>query len=274
MSDLYRTGLHMGIKTGLSAALKAATLLCVAVSASACLGPTYGTDKTATEQLISDLGNVASIKPPNADQTIAYTPRPEIVEPPNTTGLPLPEPSVAEVNDNWVESPEQTRERLIAEADANRNSTTYRSPLARPGTDSGDRPVLGRSPAQADAGPSSIELMEQDAGRPRRARVAQAPRLPEVNSPRARDAGGSSIQVLRENNSGRDRFQENLKISRGAYTDRRRFLSDPPAEFRQPAETAAVGDVGEPERAKERRRKAAATKDSKGFRLPKIPLPW
>jgi hypothetical protein len=96
---------------------------------SGCIGgPTYGTDKTAAEQLLDDLGNVATIRPQGGD--INYQPRPDLVRPPSTGALPPPQPSVAQAgSQTWPESPEQARARLVAEADA--GGTNYRSPLAQ-----------------------------------------------------------------------------------------------------------------------------------------------
>lgn len=52
-------------------------------------------------------------------------------------------------------------------------------------------------------------------------------------------------------------FRDNLKTERGNY-DGRRYLSDPPTTYRQ-ADPAALTDLGEPEKAKDKRRRKAAT---------------
>ncbi|MBW3097099.1 hypothetical protein [Pseudohoeflea coraliihabitans] len=225
----------MQIDTGQRAALRAALLVAMAMSVTACLGPTYGTDKTATEQLVEDVSNMATIKRPK-NTGVAYTPRPAIVRPPETAVLPEPQRSVSEDNPAWVEAPEETRARLVAEADANPQSQTYRSPLARKSTVSSSGPrKVGASIRAQEAGPSSVDL----------------------------------VRAKQEE----DRFRENLKVNKGAYTDRRRFLSDPPVDYRQPAQTAAAGDVGKSEREKERERIAAAKREKSGGWF-KIPLPW
>ena len=48
MKTEYRAGVTMG------------ALIAAGLTLSGCLGPTYGTDKTSTEQLMDDLGNIAS----------------------------------------------------------------------------------------------------------------------------------------------------------------------------------------------------------------------
>ena len=223
----------MNFMKGYRVAATAGTLMAVVFLASGCLGPTYGTDKSSTEQLMDDLGNIVSVKPKQGP-AIAYQPRPGIVKPPQTASLPTPQQSVSKNNPNWVEPPEATRERLIAEAAAHENEPGYRSPLATRTTGAGTPPTkLGRA---GDGPPSPLETASYD-------------------------------RQSRE-------FKENLKIQRGSYSDRRRFLSDPPLTYRQPADTAPVGDPGESERDKEKRRIAAATKPGTRagwFKMPKMP---
>ena len=113
-----------------------AGLLGATLGLTGCLGsPTYGTDKTAIEQLADDVGSAVSIagKEP-ANKGTKYNPRPDLVLPPGgaqTAALVAPQASVAsrENNPEWVESPEEARERLVAEADANADNPRYRSPL-------------------------------------------------------------------------------------------------------------------------------------------------
>ena len=221
----------MRISKGIRATARAVALVAVAASLSACLGPTYGTDKSSTAQLVDDISNMATIKPDRGPE-IDYKPRPTLVRPQETASLPQPQQSVAQDNPNWVESPEDSRKRLVAEADASGNDFAYRSPLARRDKATGR---ANAKPAATDGSPSPLSVMRQE----------QASKT----------------------------FRENLKIKKGAYSDRRRFLSDPPLDYRKPAETAAVGELGEPEKQKERERLAAATK-KKGFQLPKFSLPW
>jgi hypothetical protein len=53
---------------------------------------------------------------------------------------------------------------------------------------------------------------------------------------------------------------------RGATGGGRVFLTDPPAEYTQPASTAVAGELGETEAKKERARKRAQGKDKTGLR--------
>lgn len=113
-----------------------AGLFAVTTGLSGCVGsPTYGTDKTAMEQLVDDVGSAVSLAPKEpANKGTKYNPRPDLVLPPGgtqTAALVQPQASVAkrENNPEWVESPEEARERLVAEADANADNPRYRSPL-------------------------------------------------------------------------------------------------------------------------------------------------
>ena len=214
----------MTMKTEYRAGVTIGALIAASLALSGCMGPTYGTDKTSTAQLMDDIGSIASIGSPRKGADIEYKPRPAIVKPVETADLPAPQQNVAENNPAWVESPEQTRQRLLAEADANSGNTAYTSPLARPEVakrKSGPR-LFGRA---AEAAPSINDAVQQ-----------------------------------------RQAYQQARKIQSGAYSDRRRFLSDPPLAYRQPAETAPIGELGESERAKEKRWKEEAEKAGTGKR--------
>jgi hypothetical protein len=103
------------------------------IGLSGCVGgPTYGTSKTAGEQLMDDLGEAVSVSAAQDKPAGKYNPRPELVVATKQVGnLPAPQVSLAsrENNPNWVESPEETRARLRDEAEANKDNPNYRSPL-------------------------------------------------------------------------------------------------------------------------------------------------
>lgn len=176
----------------------------VSVSAllSGCVSPTYGTEKTANAHLMDGIGSMVSIAPPKKKSEVTYVPRPALVEPPAGAALPVPQQSVASKdNPQWLESPEETRKRLIEEADSG-NTRFNGSPLAK--------------------NPTSKEQFEK--------------------------------------------FRQARANQRGAY-EGRRYLSDPPPEYKLPAESAPAGELGESEFQKEKRRKAAARKAKRGFRI-------
>jgi hypothetical protein len=186
-------------------------ILGVTASAAALTGcvssPTYGTNKTAAEHLMDDVGSVLDITPQSKNDKIAYQPNPKLVVPARKDQLAAPQQSLADSKNNpkWVESPEETRQRLREEADQQGNG--YRSPL------------LGQTAAN-----QTKSLAEQ-----------------------------------------RQAYRDARKIDQGIYSDKRRFLSDPPLDYRK-VDQAELTDLGTPEKVKERERKkeAAAAKQTKG----------
>lgn len=182
-------------------------LLVACVALSGCVSsPTYGTDKTSSAQLFDDLGNIASLKTQNGAD-IEYKPRPDLVQPPTGASLPEPQISVVKNEQIWPESPEEIRDRLVADADANADNIGYRSTLTG-----------------ADRANQRLTTKQQ-----------------------------------------REAYLEARKVQKGQYKERR-FLSDPPAGYKDPASTAPIGELGETEKTKERIAKAGATKKGTGKR--------
>ena len=173
-------------------------------------GPTYGTDKTAMEQLADDLGSAVAIgQDPNKKPNAKYNPRPDLVLPPQTARNTLvqPQQSVSsKEGGQWLESPEETRARLVAEAEANKDDPRYRSPLL---------------------------------------------------------AGYGTSGTMTETQKW-EAFREARKLQQGAYLDQRRFLTDPPSQYRQATPGASLDDLGEPEAKKEKRRKKEAAAAKQG----------
>lgn len=179
-------------------------LLFACLALSGCVSsPTYGTDKTSSEQLLDDLGNIASLKTQKGAE-IDYKPRPDLVQPP--VGSSLPEPQISVVNNEqvWPESPEEIRDRLVAAAEANPDA---------------------------------------------RSRLAGV------------DRAGQRLTAKQQ----REAYLEARRLQKGQYKDRR-FLSDPPAGYKDPAATAPIGELGESEATKERLAKAGAVKKGTGKR--------
>ncbi len=183
--------------------MKIAIALAGVASLSSCLGaPTYGTGTTATTQLVEDLGQAVLVVNPETPD-IDYEPRPSLVKPTkgtSTATLVPPQKSLASAdNPNWVESPEEQRDRLYAEAEDNKDNPFYRSPLL-----AADNPTQMTEKQQLEAF-------------------------------RAAKKEATTIDITQ-----------------------RRYLIDPPEEYRQASDPAALNNLGESERAKERRRKKLA----------------
>lgn len=190
--------------------------------------PTYGTDKTATEQLFSDVSSIASFAPPKREQ-IDYKPRPELVKPSKAevANLPAPQDNVAtSSNPSWPESPEQRRARIRAEATANQDNPLYEPQV------------------------------EMDGDVPRVTRVSK-PRHNDPNKYTPEDAHRESLE-------GSGEIKRRLAESQQGDPTKRKYLSEPPITYRQSATTAPSGELGEDEVKKERRLKKAARKKGTG----------
>jgi hypothetical protein len=210
-----------------------ASLAASALALAGCMGsPTYGTDKTASEQLVGDLSGALSLAPPKRE-AISYNPRPDLVKPQAGAkgSLPVPQDRITETASNmWPESPEQKRARLRAEADAHFNDTNFQAQIVddmpKPSTTGKYKtPQLGhdRSPAWTP----------EDSGKGTAARRAEI------------------AKRLQEQNQG--------------DPARRKYLSEPPLDYRVAASTAPQNDIGEDEYKKERRLKKEAAKGKSGW---------
>ena len=118
------------------------------------MGPTYGTGKTAGEQLVEDLGDAVMVKSTSAEEAkkIRYQPRGSLVVPKDKVALANPQQSVSSKdNPEWLENPEEMRERLREEADANTNNPRYRSPLVSLNSQAGEIGVASQTQAYRDA---------------------------------------------------------------------------------------------------------------------------
>lgn len=199
--------------------LLGASMIGAATLLSGCMGsPTYGTDKTANQQLVEDLTGVLSIGPADKGPEIAYNPRPKLVRPASLEVLPEPQQDLASTdNPAWPESPEQRRARIRAEATANQNNPAY----------------------QPQVKPASIAASDPN---------YDPERWASQTSPRGTVQRAELERRIRENNQGE------------ATT--RRYLSEPPLDYRQPSPTAPTGELGEEEWKKARRIKRAASKSS------------
>jgi len=209
--------------------------LAAALALGGCVSsPTYGTDKTAGTQLLDDVSNMAALGPKKREQ-IAYNPRPELVRPAPGKAQQLPAPQNAietAGNPSWPESPEARRKRIRDTATANQNNPNF-------------VPEVAADPVAAGSGGTD-------------------PQYGFFNDKVAANTGKSS-------SAGADYRARKVASTAGSSTTRR-YLSEPPLEYRQPAASAASNELGEDESVKERERKAAARKD-KGFSWRNL-IPW
>lgn len=202
-------------------------------------GTTYGTGTTHEQATLQGLGNIFSLK--NEQQAIEYKSRPELVMPANKNVLPQPVDTQALTTDgNWPVSPD---ERIAAVRGAAPKPDEY-----------GNLPVEYLN----DTNKPGIESTQQlDAGLQRETRRSN------VNA-----GGGEFIQAIRNDANGvgegrlaRER-REQISYSSGP---KRKFLTEPPVEYRTPAATADAGQFGV-ESEELRRRQEEARKDRRNLR--------
>lgn len=214
------------------------SLMASGLALSGCMSsPTYGTDKTANEQLAEDLSNAFTFAP-TRKQKIEYKPRPALVKPApgQKETLPVPQDSITQTaSAEWPESPEQRRARIRADATAHRDDANYQ-PLLNDdvNVDTDERRRSLRTAATTKSSPFDGRNVNDKAQRA------------EINRRLAENKQGDAAN--------------------------RKYLSEPPLTYRAAADTAPVGDIGEDELKKERRlKKEAQAGGKKSFR---DWLPW
>lgn len=176
-------------------------------------GTTYGTGVSHEEQTLDGLYNMLSISPDRGEK-IDYSARPDLVMPANQQALPAPGSGPEQVagDQNWPETPEQ---RIAA----------VRQDAPEPDFRSGDLPTQYlTSEKQGIRNSAGLYVGDRNPGR----------------------AGGGEqiIEDLQRSKKVSDevaRRRSQLSYSTGAT---RKFLTEPPKEYRTPAATADAGDLG------------------------------
>ncbi len=183
--------------------------------------PTYGTGTPADEQLLSDLSGALSLGPSNKPR-IDYKPRPDLVKPAPTALASLPAPQENVIASTNAAWPESPEQRLKRIRD---EATANQENAAY------ESPVI--SDVVSRPGVTSA------------ARIGERGNFDVIDSP-ARQ---------------REAFNKRLAETKQGSPTTRKYLSEPPLDYRAPSETAPTGDVGEDEWKKERRQKKAARKE-------------
>ncbi|RUW54837.1 MULTISPECIES: hypothetical protein [unclassified Mesorhizobium] len=199
-----------------------APLVVSGLALSGCMGsPTYGTDKTAAEQLAGDLTGAVSFAPKHKDP-IDYKPRPTLVKPApgQKEALPAPQESIQTANAGWPESPEQRRARLRADATAHQNDPAYQAEI--------------------------VDDVQTDPASVKRAMAESGSSHPPAWKPADSDKGRAA------------EIQRRLAESKQGDPNTRKYLSEPPLPYRVASDAAPQNELGEDEYKKERRLKAKA----------------
>lgn len=181
-------------------------------------GTTYGTGTSHEEATVKGLSKIFSLK--NEQQQITYETRPDLVMPANKNILPAPAQSQAlQTDPNWPVTPE---ERIAGVRAAAPQPDEY-----------GNLPVEYLN----DTNKAGINKTTQlDAN------LRKETRRGNVNS-----GGDEFIQAIKDDANGvgagkvaRER-REQLTYSTGV---KRKFLTEPPVEYRIPSANAEAGDLG------------------------------
>lgn len=214
---------------GRIATASAALLAGAALSGCVGMAPTYGTGKPADQQLMEDVTGMFSLAPKKREQ-IDYKPRPELVKPDADSDvaatLPPPQENIVTASANSTAWPESPEQR--------------RARIRAEATARQDDPTFE----------PEVAMNTENNGRAMR----RATRGDDVDM----NFGVISDKAKREE------FNRRLAENKQGSPTSRKYLSEPPLEYRVPADSAAVNDVGEDEWKKDRRRKAAHSKKASG----------
>jgi hypothetical protein len=184
-----------------------------ALAISACSGTTYGTGRSPGMQTIEDLAGIAAISG-QKKEPIDYTPRPKVVLPPSVAELPPPGSGAAARDPNWPVDPEEKRAKILADADA-RDAAGVAAPK-------GLVPIMGK-PKDGEVNQTLLGYDPSKDAMPKPGEEAGARKLFAEAKGIAVDENGQPV---------------------------RRYLSDPPSDYRMPDPTAPVVISDKPKKKK------------------------
>lgn len=219
-----------------------AGLITTGIILSACsnAGTTYGTGTSHELATVKGLSSIFDLKQAEQEK-IDYSPRPDLVMPANKNNLPTPVEQANTSVENWPVSPAERQEAIQNAAPEVDNRTR------NPG---GLDPTFALSEKQG-IGVQKVKRRRFD---------------PAIDSSRATGA----TAILRDIQLGKNKRNSSEAVARQqqlTYTSGsapRRFLTEPPAEYRTPAATAEAGDLGidEAELTERQLREAQINKDA------------
>jgi hypothetical protein len=98
----------------------------MALSLAGCMGATYGTGTPTGMQTLEDIAGIASLGGAKKEK-IDYSPRPKIIAPPETAQLPPPEDpeKAAQLASNWPQDPDVTAAKIKAAGEASGDTGIY-----------------------------------------------------------------------------------------------------------------------------------------------------
>ncbi len=189
-------------------------------------GYTYGTGVSQEQQLVSDLTSMVALGTSEKKKPIDYSSRPTLVPPPKTAELPSPAERVDQESAYFPQNPEERRQdlaRSVEEAEANGTALPEEIVAARRASAENGKRIARRKPVTA-ASTNSEAWEEISPAEQRRQRAEFLKRKAEVSG------------------------------TRGAAP--RKYLTEPPKEYRTPASTAPIGETGERETINKKKNKS------------------
>ena len=195
--------------------------LCFVSLLAGCSGNTYGTGVSSEQQLIDDVTGIVSFGRGGDKEKIDYSSRPDLVKPPVVAQLPPPAEKINSSSAYFPEDPENKRKRLLEEleeAEANRVRTGELSP--------------------------ELQAMREESLARQKA-LGQT----KVTSSGARNSDGDCFicDYYERTNADKERLAKKTVERQQVGVPKRKWLSEPPDEYRTPAESAEAGVVGETE---------------------------
>lgn len=223
------------VMTGFSirSLLAAPVAAVLGLALAACSQTTYGTGKSPGAQTLEDIAGIAALGGPSDKEPIDYRARPKIVAPPPGSPLPAPgsEPDPA-VAANWPKDPDVEAKKFKAEVAA-RNAEA-------------DRPFGKYDPKFA---------------LPKQQTASREPSPTLVNMDPSKAASEAAHMTADEAAKAKKLFADargNIAVDENGKPIRR-YLTDPPSDYREPDPTAPVEVDNKP---------AANTKKKAGWKWP------
>jgi hypothetical protein len=187
----------------------AITACAFALALSGCIGgTTYGTGVSQETQTLKDVYNMFTLK--SERKNIDYSPRPDLIVPQNKQALVEPiENEATTSNTEWPETPEQRIARIRAQA--------------------------------GEVDPRTGEVSVAERLRKKEGIGIETQDLREKYIPGKTDQEGNPLPGTERSAAVREEVLKRKADLGVAPADTRRFLTDPPVAYREPAATAPVG---------------------------------
>lgn len=196
-----------------SQALTGMVALSLAALLAGCSGNTYGTGVSSEKQLLKDVTSLVSLGSADDKPRISYNSRPKLVKAPQVAALPTPAETITGDAGYFPEDPELKRKRLLEQLEN------------------------GDGLDEAELSPEIVAMRQESLERSRRDALTKIDK----------EECDHVCDVL-ESQEGRKRMLEKKNLERELNgVKKRRYLTEPPDEYRTPAETAEIGVVGEEE---------------------------